>query len=116
MNDREQLPPVRFRAVIEMSFPNADRWDPTDYDSVIEKWRKSLEENPTFMCKDVVIWEILAIGGQEDDYETWRHQDLSHVRPGIRSRGSIETLRSRSLFSSVGSSRGDVRGRSALLS
>jgi hypothetical protein len=68
MDDREQLPPVRFRAVIEMSFPNADPWDPTDYDNVIEQWRKSLEENPTFNCKDVVIREILTIGGLKDDY------------------------------------------------
>jgi hypothetical protein len=43
-----QPPPVRFRAVIEMSFPDADPWDPTDYGSLIEQWRKSLEESPTF--------------------------------------------------------------------
>jgi hypothetical protein len=84
MDDREQLPPVRFRAVIEMSFPNADPWDPTDYGNVIEQWRKSLEENPAFNCKDVVIREILTIGGRKDDYEEWRHKDLSHIRPGIR--------------------------------
>jgi hypothetical protein len=84
MDDREQLPPVGFRAVIEMSFPNADPWDPTDYGNVIEQWRKSLEENPAFNCKDVVIREILTIGGLKDDYEEWRHKDLSHIRPGIR--------------------------------
>jgi hypothetical protein len=84
MDDREQLPPVRFRAVIEMSFPTADPWDPTDYGNVIEQWRKSLEENPAFNCEDVVIREILTIGGLKDDYEEWRHKDLSHIRPGIR--------------------------------
>ena len=46
-----QPPPVRFRAVIEMSFPDADPWDPTDYDSVIEQWRKSFEENPASIAK-----------------------------------------------------------------
>ena len=71
-----QPPPVRFRAVIEMSFPDANPWDPADYDSVIEQWRKSLEENPTFNCKDVVIREILTIG-PKDDYEKWRYQNLS---------------------------------------
>ena len=66
-----------------MSFPSADPWDPTDYESVIEQWRKSLEENPAFNCKDVAIREILTIGGPKDDYEKWRHQDLSHIPPGI---------------------------------
>jgi len=83
MDNREKLPPVRFRAVIEMSFPDADPWDPTDYDSLIERWRKSLEESSVFNCKDVVIREILTIGGPEDDYERWRHQDVSHIRPGV---------------------------------
>ncbi len=78
------MSPVRFRAVIEMSFPDADPWDPTDYDSLIELWRRSLEDSTLFNCKDVVIREILTIGGTEDDYGTWRHQDLSYVRPGIR--------------------------------
>jgi hypothetical protein len=78
-----QPPPVRFRAVIEMSFPDADPWDPADYDSMIEQWRKSLEENPMFNCKDVVIREILTIG-PKDDYEKWRYQNLSDARPGIR--------------------------------
>ena len=84
MDDQEQPPPVRFRAIIEMSFPAADRWDPIDYENVIEQWRKSLEENPAVNCKDVVIREILTIGGLKDDYEKWRRQDLSHIPPGIR--------------------------------
>ena len=78
---------MRFRAIIEMSFPSADPWDPTDYESVIEQWRKSLEENPAFNCKDVVIREILTIGGPEEDYEKWRHPDLSRIPPGIRITG-----------------------------
>jgi hypothetical protein len=90
MDDREPLPPVRFRAVIEMSFPDADPWDPTEYGSLIEQWRSSLEQSPAFSCKDIVIREILTIGGQEDDYEKWRHQDLSHVRPGIGIMGRTE--------------------------
>lgn len=85
MDQTKQPPPVRFRAVIEMSFPDADPWDPTDYERVIEQWRKSLEENPTFNCKDVVIREILTVGPEDEkEYEKWRYQNLSHVQPGIR--------------------------------
>ena len=70
MDQTKRPPPVRFRAVIEMSFPDADPWDPTDYGSVIEQWRKSLEENPTFNCKDVVIREILTVGPKDEkEYE-----------------------------------------------
>ena len=81
----QQSPPVRFRAIIEMSFPDADRLDP-DYDRLIDAWRKALEENPAFNCKDVSIREIMTIGSSEseDDYERWRREDLSHVSPGIR--------------------------------
>ena len=94
VDQTKQPPPVRFRAVIEMSFPDADPWDPTDYDSVIEQWRKSLEENPTFNCKDVVIREILTVGPKED-YEKWRYQNLSHVGPGIRITGTAVAHRRR---------------------
>ena len=93
MDDQESLPPVRFRAIIEMSFPDADRYDPTDYERLMEQWRKALENSAVFNCKDVVIREFLTIGGPEDgdyskEYVKWRHQDLSHVRPGIRITGS----------------------------
>jgi hypothetical protein len=86
MENRESIPSVRFRAVIEMSFPDANSSDPTDYDKLIEQWKRSMEDSQLFKCKDVVIREILTIGS-EDDYEKWRHQDLSHVRPGIRITG-----------------------------
>lgn len=59
--DIESMPPVRFRAVIEMSFPDADPVDPSDYDNLIERWRRFLEDSPLFRCKDVVIREILTI-------------------------------------------------------
>jgi hypothetical protein len=85
MEDRKHLPPVRFRAVVEISFPDADPWDPSDYDKLIEHWRRSLEANEAFKCRDVVIREVLTIG-QKDDYEKWRYRDLSHVKPGIRIR------------------------------
>jgi|SRR5215469_9673343 len=86
MDQNYQPPPVRFRAVIEMSFPDADPWDPAEYDSMIEQWRKSLEENPTVNCKDAVIREILTVG-PKDNYEQWRCQTLPPIRPGIRITG-----------------------------
>ena len=36
MDQTYQPPPVRFRTVIGMSFPDADPWDPTNYGSLIE--------------------------------------------------------------------------------
>src|SRR5262249_39100633 len=46
---------------------------------------KALEHHPMCNCKDVVIKEILTIGQpDQDEYESWRHPDLSHVRPGLR--------------------------------
>ena len=54
-----------------MSFPDADPWDAADYGKLIGRWKQMVESNPQVNCKDVVIREILTIGGI-DDYETWR--------------------------------------------
>jgi hypothetical protein len=90
MDDQETARPVRFRAVVEMSFPDADPWDPTDYDKLIDQWKAALEKNPLFNCKDVSIREIRTIG-EGDDYEDWRNQrgayDVSGWGPGT---GRIE--------------------------
>ncbi len=85
----EEPGPVHFRVVIEMSFPDADPWDPTDYDQLFVQWKDAMEHNLTFNCKDVSIREITTIG-KRDDYEDWRHgrgeYDLSARarREGIR--------------------------------
>jgi hypothetical protein len=97
MDDQESLLPVRFRAIVEMSFPDADRLDPIDGYQLMEQWRKAIEDSPIFNCKDVVIREFLTIGDPHDDnyrkdYEKWRHQDLSHVRPGIRITGRRQSF------------------------
>jgi len=65
MDNREQG--VRFRVVIEISFPDANPWDPSDYDILIEKWRKSLEDSTLVNCKNVFIREVEAIGTEADD-------------------------------------------------
>src|SRR4051812_34889101 len=73
MHPQDAAPPARFRAIIEMSFPDADPWDPADYGELIEQWRKSLENSNLFNCKDVLIRQITEIGeGGEDDYQDWR--------------------------------------------
>jgi hypothetical protein len=90
MHPQDAAPPVRFRAIIEMSFPDADPWDPADYGELIEQWRKSLENSTLFNCKDVLIRQITAIGdGGEDDYQDWRFRkgryDISsHGTGGIK--------------------------------
>ena len=61
------MSPVRFRAIVEMSFPDADRLDPTDFYELMEQWRKAIEDSPIFNCKDVVITEFLTIGDPHDD-------------------------------------------------
>lgn len=94
MDPTEEPLPVRLRAVIDMTFPDANPWDPTDYGSAMEQWRKSLEENPAFNCKDVVIHEILTIG-PKDEYEKWRYQSLAQVQPGVRITGRAVARRRR---------------------
>jgi len=71
MDDPDVPEPVRFRAIIEMSFPDADPWDPADYGDLIERWRRSLENSTLFNCKEVSIRQISTIG-RIDDYEDWR--------------------------------------------
>jgi hypothetical protein len=79
MEGQNPTRPVRFRAVIEMSFPDADPWDPQDYGKLIAQWKHAMENNPIFSCRDVAIKEILTIGNI-DDYEDWRAQKGEYER------------------------------------
>jgi hypothetical protein len=74
MNEQGVTRPVRFRAVIEMSFPDADPWDPTDYEKLIEQWKEAPEKSSLFNSKTVLIREVLTIAEEEDDYEDWRNR------------------------------------------
>jgi hypothetical protein len=69
--DRPQ--PVRFRVVLELTFPEADPWDPTHYDKFLEKMTNALSHAPDVKCTDVVIREAESVG-PADDYEKWRGQ------------------------------------------
>ena len=76
MGDQLSAKSVRFRAVIEMSFPDADPRNPMNYDQLIAQWKSALESNPLFNCKDVLIKEIGTFG--EDDYDDWRNHKGSY--------------------------------------
>jgi len=76
-----------------MSLPDADRWDSSHHDELIERWRRSLEEGQVVRCQDVVIKEYLSIGGPGDDYGKWRNRDLSHVPPGVHITGGTSSLK-----------------------
>jgi hypothetical protein len=82
MDDEQSAPrPVRFRAVIELSFPDFDPSDPDrDFGEVVSRFRDSIENNPSFHCKEVRVREILSIGDR-DDYEDWRSQRGNYAVP-----------------------------------
>ena len=70
MSEQPRTP--RFRIVLEGPFPDADPWDPSDYQNLIDRWKQSLENNQVVPCKDVRIKEILTIGNG-DDFDDWRY-------------------------------------------
>jgi hypothetical protein len=75
--------PVRFRVVLELVFPDADPWDPADYDKPLEQLKTALESAPNVNCKEVMIREATTIG-DDDNYEDWRggwKYDFSSFRP-----------------------------------
>src|SRR5580704_11576340 len=81
--DMENPPPVRFRMVLDLTFPDADREDPTDYDKLLEQVKEALESAPNVNCKRVLIHETQTIGA-DDNYEDWRgwKYNFSSLCPG----------------------------------
>jgi hypothetical protein len=78
-------PPVRFRVVVELTLPDADPWDPSDYDQFLEQVKEALESAPTVNCKHVLIREAVTIGPQ-DNYDDWRGGwkcDFSSLGPDL---------------------------------
>jgi hypothetical protein len=83
MMNLEDAPPVRFRLVLELTFPDADRWDPSNYSDLLEGVKKTLETATTINCKELVIRKSEAIG-PGDNYEDWRggpRYDFSSFSP-----------------------------------
>ena len=56
---------------MEISFPEADPLDPSNYEELFTRWKAAIESNPVFASRNVNIREILTIG-EPDDYEDWR--------------------------------------------
>ena len=69
--EMDNPPPVRFRVVLKLIFPDADPWDPSDYDKPLEEMKTALESAPNVNCKEVMIREATTIG-DDDNYEDWR--------------------------------------------
>jgi len=81
----DDLVPVRFRVVLELTLPDADPWDPSNYDLLLDQVKEAIINAPNVKCKDVLIRESANIG-PTDDYEEWRggrKYDFSSFSPDI---------------------------------
>ncbi len=63
----EPASPVRFRLVLEVMFPDADPWDPTGYDELLDQLRESLETSERVNCKQVQIRRATTVGPDDSD-------------------------------------------------
>lgn len=78
-------PPVRFRIVLEVTFPEADPWDPSEYGDYLDQLQRALESAGNVSCADVRIRDSSTIG-TEADYDDWRggfRYDFSNLTPGM---------------------------------
>lgn len=57
--------------ILELTFPDADPWDPSNYDVLLDQVKEALINTPNVSCSDVRIREAENIG-PADDYEVWR--------------------------------------------
>ena len=53
---------MHFRLVIELTVPDADPWDPTKYDELLEQVKEALIHAPNVDRKDVLIREAANLG------------------------------------------------------
>lgn len=72
-SDTQTPLPVRFRVVLELTLPDADPWDPSDYGTFLDQVKQTLETAPAVNCKNVEMREALTIG-PNDRYEDWRNE------------------------------------------
>jgi hypothetical protein len=78
-------PPVRFRIVLEVTFPEADPWDASQHMDYVDQLQFALETANNLKCTDVRIRDSGSIG-TEDDYERWRgglKYDFSNLTPAM---------------------------------
>jgi hypothetical protein len=83
--DMDSPQPVRFRIVLELTFPDADPWDPSHYEVFLEQVKEALIHAPNVKCADVCIRDAENLG-PEDNFEEWRggkKVDFSSFSPNI---------------------------------
>lgn len=82
----EQGTPPRFRIVLELTFPEADPWDPSDYLKFPAQLQETLNSSTRPVVADVTLREFLTIPRNVDDYTDWKRgtgqYDLSRAKPG----------------------------------
>ncbi|MFL6449524.1 MAG: hypothetical protein ACJ746_17870 [Bryobacteraceae bacterium] len=66
----DKPPPVRFRIVLEVTFPDADPWDASEHCDYLDQLQHALEIADNVKCTDVKIREATSLGVQ-DDYDEW---------------------------------------------
>lgn len=62
--------PVRFRIVLEVTFPEADPWDASEHLDYLDQLQFALESAGNVKCTDVKIREACSVG-VVDDYDEW---------------------------------------------
>jgi hypothetical protein len=64
-------PPVRFRIVLEVTFPEADPWDGSEHMEYLDQLQFALETANNVKCTDVKLREAGTVGVEDDDYGEW---------------------------------------------
>ena len=67
----EPVQSVRFRLTLEMTLPEADPEDPSDYDKFLDAIKEALAKAPTVKCTDILLREAERIP-EDDDDRNWR--------------------------------------------
>jgi len=81
----EEAPPVRFRVVLQVTFPDADRYDPSGYEGLLNGIIEAVGKAKNVKCTDVVMRAASTIGPTEE-YEDWRGRptiDFGILTPSV---------------------------------
>jgi hypothetical protein len=62
---------VRFRVVFELTLPEADPEDPSDYEKFLDAMKAALENAPMVRCTNILLRAAERIA-EEDDDRKWR--------------------------------------------
>jgi hypothetical protein len=55
---------VRFRVVFELTLPEADPYDPSDYGKFLDAIKEALRNTPKVKCTDILLREAERISGE----------------------------------------------------